>query len=407
MKNIGLLFLAILTSVLTFGQSTYLPINQENYHRIERYEIKQGGFYDFHTGVKPYLRKDVVDNTQNLDSMRLNSRDSFNLQYFKEDSWEFGLDSADFDNAKKPIFKVFYKNKADFLKVNEKDFDFHINPVLNISGGLESGNKLFTNTRGVEFRGIIDGKVGFYSYLTENQIFFPEYVNARVEKYKAVPGANFYKPFKDTGYDYFDARGYIAFNFTKHISTQFGYDKNSFGDGHKSLIMSDYAGANTFWKLNLKVWKLNYQVIYNFMNTGQYTHPSYQPIDHEDKFNVFHHLSLNIGKNLNIGVFEAVTYAGDSTQNTSFEMAYLNPIIFYRSIEGNVGSDNGNAILGTNFKWNFLRRFQLYGQLVLDEFKLDEIKGTNGDGWWANKYGVQIGGKYIDAFGLQNLDFIR
>ena len=113
MKNIGLLFLAILTSVLTFGQSTYLPINQENYHRIERYEIKQGGFYDFHTGVKPYLRKDVVDNTQNLDSMRLNSRDSFNLQYFKEDSWEFGLDSADFDNAKKPIFKVFYKNKED------------------------------------------------------------------------------------------------------------------------------------------------------------------------------------------------------------------------------------------------------------------------------------------------------
>ena len=80
----------------------------------------------------------------------------------------------------------------------------------------------------------------------------------------------------------------------------------------------------------------------------------------------------------------------------------LNPIIFYRAIELNTGSSNGNAILGFDFKYNFARHFSLYGQVLLDEFKLSEVKG--GKGWWGNKQAGQVGIKYIDAFGLRNLD---
>src|SRR5690606_16282908 len=40
--------------------------------------------------------------------------------------------------------------------------------------------------------------------------------------------------------------------------------------------------------------------------------------------------------------------------------------------------------------------------LVLDEFVLSHIRA--GDGWWANKFAVQLGGKYIDAFSVPNLD---
>jgi hypothetical protein len=55
-----------------------------------------------------------------------------------------------------------------------------------------------------------------------------------------------------------------------------------------------------------------------------------------------------------------------------------------------------------DFKWNIKHRGQLYGQLVLDEFKLSEIRA--GNGWWANKQAIQLGGKYIDVAGLRNLD---
>jgi hypothetical protein len=58
--------------------------------------------------------------------------------------------------------------------------------------------------------------------------------------------------------------------------------------------------------------------------------------------------------------------------------------------------------LGLDFKANAARQFQFYGQFLLDEFNLTELK--KGSGWWANKYGFQLGAKYIDAFKISNLD---
>src|SRR6185295_4915211 len=43
-----------------------------------------------------------------------------------------------------------------------------------------------------------------------------------------------------------------------------------------------------------------------------------------------------------------------------------------------------------------------YGQLALDELLVGEI--TKNRGFWGNKYGVQLGAKYINAFGVSNLD---
>jgi hypothetical protein len=59
-------------------------------------------------------------------------------------------------------------------------------------------------------------------------------------------------------------------------------------------------------------------------------------------------------------------------------------------------------VAGLDFKANVAKRFQFYGQFLLDEFKLSEIKA--GNGWWGNKFGLQAGAKYIDAFGIKNLD---
>jgi hypothetical protein len=59
--------------------------------------------------------------------------------------------------------------------------------------------------------------------------------------------------------------------------------------------------------------------------------------------------------------------------------------------------------LGSSFKYNFLQRFSLYGQLVLDEFVFSELF-IKRRGWWSNKYGVQLGLKYINAFGIKHLD---
>jgi hypothetical protein len=106
---------------------------------------------------------------------------------------------------------------------------------------------------------------------------------------------------------------------------------------------------------------------------------------------------MNVTRWLNLGLFESVIFG----RKNRFDFQYLNPIIFLRHVEGTVGSPD-NAIAGIDFKANVAHRFQFYGQLLLDEFLLNEI--TKNNGFWANKYGYQLGVKYVDAFTVKNLD---
>jgi hypothetical protein len=110
-----------------------------------------------------------------------------------------------------------------------------------------------------------------------------------------------------------------------------------------------------------------------------------------------HHLDLAVTKWLNVGLFEGVVFG----RKDRFEFGYLNPVIFYRSLEQQNGSFD-NAVAGLDLKANVAKKFQLYSQFLLDEFNLTELRKN--DGWWANKYGIQLGGKYVDAFGISNLD---
>ncbi|HMD00460.1 MAG TPA: capsule assembly Wzi family protein, partial [Ferruginibacter sp.] len=149
-----------------------------------------------------------------------------------------------------------------------------------------------------------------------------------------------------------------------------------------------------FLKLNTKIWKFNYQNL--FMELM----PQFKKVGDtllDRKYAAMHHLSMNVTKWLNIGVFEGVIFG----RKNRFDFQYLNPIIFYRSVEGNVGSPD-NALVGLDFKANVAHRAQVYGQFLLDEFILSKIKNdpTN----WVNKWGVQLGVKYVDAFNIRNLD---
>jgi hypothetical protein len=245
---------------------------------------------------------------------------------------------------------------------------------------------------------MIDRKVGFYTFLGENQSVLPSYVQEELVRNPVVPHEGFWKPFKENGVDFFQARGYIDFSISKHVYMQFGNDRTFIGNGYRSLIFSDYSPPTLYLRANVRVWKLNYTYQLNRMVADNKAPNSER---YPEKYMAFHHLTFNIGKKLNIGVFESVVFSNEDSVSSSFDFGYLNPVIFFRAIEQQYGSSD-NAILGLDFKWNAFRRVSMYGQLVLDEFKLDEVQA--GDGWWANKYAMQLGLKYIDAFGVSNLD---
>ncbi len=391
----------ILFPISAFSQFTYLPQGDKANILMERLEIKSqnDSFFNF-SKVKPFNRRHTVSAvTHYMEQFgkTLSKVDAYNMQRVFVNNLEYVpvADRAKY-NSKKPIWKNFYTTPGSLYEVHIKDFDLVVNPVIQVTVSKESDNEetLYQNTRGVSIRGRLANKIGFFSTITDNQEKTPFYVRDFVSARKAVPGAGFYKDFKTTGYDYFDARGYFTFNVTKYIDVAFGYDRNFIGNGFRSLYLSDFGNPNLFLKLNTRIWKLNYQ------NLFMELHNADNRIGDKligKKYAAMHHLDMNITKWLNIGLFEGVIFG----RQNRFDFGYLNPIIFYRSVEQQNGSFD-NSVVGLDVKANLKKKIQIYGQLLLDEFNLTEIKA--GNGWWANKFSMQLGAKYIDAFGISNLD---
>lgn len=407
MKKVFYTALWFIGSFQVAAQSTNATLNQDYYHWMDRYEIKSGKIAPgFFTSVKPYKRDAIIEylDTLGADGVFKSQADEFNLEFLRNDSWEWGRPES--NTSKKPILKKLYRKKSDMAYVDIPEFDLHVSPVLYLGGGKDSrlDDVLTINTRGVEIRGMIDRKIGFYTFLGENQSILPLYVKEQISLNPVVPHEGFWKDFKKDGVDFFQTRAYIDFNLSKHIYMQFGNDRTFIGNGYRSLIFSDYSPPNLFLRSNLKVWKINYLFQINRMaadvrgTSGGLQSGRRYP----EKFMAFHHASINIGKKFNLGVFESVVFSPkDSLNNNTFDLSYLNPVIFYRSIEQQFGSSD-NALLGLDFKWLATKGISVYGQAVLDEFVLNEIK--TGNGWWANKFALQGGIKYINVLGVSNLD---
>ena len=404
------MYVFLLGGQVVYSQGTNAPLNEDYYHRIDRYEVKSGSIVnELFTSVKPYKRSAIVammDSLQSKGSIFQSSSDKFNLEYLRNDSWEFS--GSETNESRKPVWKELYKKRSDLFYVDKPEFDLHVNPVLYLGAGKDSrlGNPVFINTRGVEIRGMIDRKIGFYTYFAENQARLPAYGSdfSNLYGYYIVPHQGFWKNFKNDAVDYFEARGYIDFNLSKSIWMQFGYDRTHIGNGFRSLIFSDFAVPNQFLRANVKVWKLNYFFQINRMtaNVPSSAGGTSGGTRYPDKYMAFHHLSMNIGKKFNLGFFESVVFSPQDPINGGvFELNYLNPVIFYRAIEQQNGSAD-NVLLGLDWKWLARKRLSFYGQFVLDEFVLKNL--TAGNGWWANKFAIQAGMKYIDVAGIDNLD---
>jgi hypothetical protein len=417
----------ILSPFISFGQTTYLPQDARENILLERMEIKaqsdsilnfsklkpfsrkkyiaviekhvkniySGGTFTFQNINPPAGRLEITHQNDAEITARLTKIDRFNAVVALMNNIEW-VDSTYSFASKKVFLKHFYQSPANLFEVNVKDFFLSVNPVFQYYVGKESNNDehIFLNTRGVVLRGRIANKIGFDTYITDNQERDPLYVQQFVTARKAVPGAGFYKDFKGTGYDYFDARGSITFNVTKYIDVQFGYDKNFIGNGYRSLFLSDFSAPYLFLKLNTRIWKFNYQNLFMELNSAQRLNADqFFP----KKYAAMHHLDIAVTKWLNAGLFEGVIFG----RVNHFEFGYLNPVIFYRSIEQQNGSFD-NSVGGLDLKANVAKKFQFYGQFLLDEFNFTEMR--KGSGWWGNKYGFQLGAKYIDAFNIPNLD---
>jgi hypothetical protein len=432
-----LIWVVFLFCGLTFmmGQNVTAPIHGLGTQTIDRLDVLMGQSM-IHTSIKPYRRDDLVHAGLNFFADSLSNLDLFDLQSIfiqnnefsdlmeepKDEAEKVFIDSTKtfyiqksvrtkedqtlFPLSRKPILKHFYKSPAHLFEINTEDFYLKANPIIHIGlgTGKSENSNLYFNQRGFELRGAIDRKVYFHTQILESQVRFPNYVNAFISEYKVIPSAGFYKGYAldflnvKNGYDFLLAQAYIGFDISKHIGLQFGHGTNFIGDGYRSLLISDFSAPYFYLKLNTRVWKFHYQNIFaELAASGTRDDRGDQRIPR--KYLAGHYLSFNIRPNLTVGVYEAVIFDRGKDR---FEFQYLNPIIFYRTVEGMIGSPD-NAILGLTAKWNLWNKVSLYGQFVLDDIQIKEVLDGN-IGWWGNKFGVQAGVKYYNAFDIDHLD---
>ncbi len=298
-------------------------------------------------------------------------------------------------------------NEHLFL-VTGKNYWFTVNVPLDLQLGKDNSDVVdytYNNGRAIQIQGSLGKKFSFSTSFYESQGRFAEYINNTTREYGAiigasaiVPGRGKAKDFKEDGFDYPVAEAYLSYTPNAFFNFQFGNGRNFIGDGYRSFFLSDVASPYPFLKINTQFWKIKYSNLWMWMD-------DVRTVASDDdtnlrKYVAMHHLSWNITKNFNVGLFESVITNENSYDG--FDVSFFNPIIFYRAVEFSNGGDNsGNVQIGLNMKYKINSNISVYSQFLIDEMTVDEV--FSGDGYWGNKFAMQFGGKYYNAFKIENL----
>ncbi len=301
-------------------------------------------------------------------------------------------------------YKQWFWRKAfneHLIEIEKEDYAITIDPIVNFQGGFGDANQArtyFVNTRGFNVEGRIGQQFTFKTYYLENQAFFPSYISDFVRYRRVVPGQGFARTFGDGGFDYGVPGGEISYTPNKFFNFTVGQGHNFFGEGYRSMMLSDAAFNYPFARISTTFWRIKYVNLWSQMYDVR---PEISGGNiFSKKFVSSHLLSINVTKRLNVSFFESIV-VGDTNQVRGLDASFFNPVIFYRPVEFAIGSGQGNALLGTMASYKILDGLQAYGQFVLDEFNLESLRASNGS--WVNKFGWQLGVKHYGSFGLSNL----
>jgi len=362
-------YLSVLVPFVLKAQNLNIAINNDVSFAYEN-EVYNNQ-KNFHTAIKPYNNSEIKNYWKIKN--RFKTEKSKKLLFFGDTSRFIEI---------KPIFDL----GATYSYNDYTDNTYH-----NYSLGVEICSQITHNLSFDIKIAQSENPIPTY-HLASNEtfLFYPHYGESKLKK----------------NYSYL--RGYISYSPGDYFNFQFGHDKNFFGDGYRSLLLSDNSDAFWFLKGSVNIWKVKYTILYSGFQDidSKYEYLSKPSVNQSllDKYSTSHFLSWNIGKRFNFNLFETVIWRGEDSLGTrGFDVNYINPIVFFRPIEFSIGSPD-NVLMGGGFKVKIGKSNHLYGQFILDEFKLSEIKAKNG--WWGNKYGFQLGFKTYNLFNIKNLYFL-
>jgi len=289
---------------------------------------------------------------------------------------------------------------------------FTLDPYLDagIGKSSEKNNVLANLSAGINMQAVLNNKFSFNLGVITNVNQYPSYLDSTIfTKYNRldsasgkyiIPGENGAKLNGNNQFAYTNFNFNVTYTPNKHFLIAAGYGKNFLGDGYRSLLLSDNSNNYPFLRLQARLWKLTYNVLYN-----RYTNNFWYEVDGkpQPKYSTIHYLGFNT-KKFQVGLFDQVTWIAKDTNFTrGFDFIYLNPLIFMRPQEFTIGSPD-NAMIGFNLKYKIYKKGFIYGQLALDDIYLKKSKEEH-EQFYGNKYALQLGIWNKDIFNITGLSY--
>lgn len=412
MKNrlftLGLIL--FLTYSLSYAQDNYLSIDHpavQTWLRLQNQEANKDTSSIYFIGHGNPSTKELnafieIQKSSHLDS-RATNIDAYNISkisasYPEYNSWG----SNNRWSSRKAVLGVFYKDKIDFYRLHNPNYFLNINPVIGLGGQVQGIENKIDDFQGIDaaiglkirtnYKKKIDAKLQVLYQHKTMMAYESDYYN----KWGTLPG---FTPGqitrKGNQIETFQIRGGLQFSIYKdHIVGSMGYDSHHYGNGMRSLFLSHESAPYLYGKISTRVWKLKYDNLYAKILPERFDNQTYLG---GEKYFTAHHLSIELFPWWQLGLFETVTF----TRQKGYEVSYLNPVIFYRSLERTLGSPDKVA-LGAQSTFFPIHNLSIYGKFLLNEFTSEFFfKNT---GYWANKWAAQLGFLYTNVVGLKNLD---
>jgi len=310
-----------------------------------------------------------------------------NIQYYSDTStkkYRTKLGNKIFENS--------------LLNVTQDSIQITADPLFNFTLGPKNNDldyRYYSNVRGFKISADLSNNFSFETRFYENQFFYPLYLQKKSNQRTnpgGIEGIAFgigrAKSFKGNGHDASLANGYLSFSPISEINFQFGHGRHFFGDGYRSLLISDYAPDYPYISGQYFLFekKILYKHVTSWMkNLERIPAASTPEALFIPKSTSFNQLSYSPNKRFSISLFEGGVYQSFNAQNgfISPDLSFFLPIMGIKALD--IDTTN-NIIYGFNWSFLFFDDLKIYNQIAFKSFNFSN--------------GFQLGLKWINPLNI-------
>ncbi len=394
------------------AQTVYYPSSHWVYDFLDRMETK-GVLPVLLAGTKPMTRSEIAQHLATISQFyqqggKLSRAEVEQLEFlhgeFREELERLQAKTADRTSELSRIIRhrwidpwlpnLIYANGRNFFSIASGPLRAHWDPIFlrqrayAKADTLDSQERVFTDANGFVLWGTLGDHLGFITDVRDTKEWgtrlYPFGINYSAEGWGFAQGSG--------NHTYHDETVASAVYQWKYLTLQFGKDSNRWGPGHYGQLgLADHATSYDLAKLQVTSARFKFTSMVGWL---QHYGENFFYGNHQEKALAAHRLEFAPIKQLDIGLYETIIYAG-----RRLEPAYLNPVMFYRAADHYLG-ERDNAAMGLDWELKVIPKTKLYGELFID----DLTTGKLGTGFYGNKYAYLLGVFRADLFGLANLD---